>query len=91
MSDEIALPRWESFAHVSADQIAEVLEGSELVLFRWQLACGLIVDVHPWLAGRVAPNTPPTGGYYIRFDNGFETWMPTEEFDAVYRRVATEA
>jgi len=85
------VPRWEHHKRIEADRITGVSEGSELALFRWHLACGATVDVHQWLAARVAQGSSPIGGYYVKYDDGFESWEPKDEFEAVYRRVASEA
>ena len=88
---EPALPRWRPDGVVEADRITGVSEGSELALFRWHLACGATVDVHQWLAARVAPETSPIGGFYMKFADGFENWSPASLFEASYARIATEA
>lgn len=85
------VPRWEHHRRIEADRIVAVSEGSELALFRWHLECGATVDVHQWLAARVAQGSSPIGGYYVKYDDGFETWELKDEFEAIYRRVATEA
>ncbi len=85
------VPRWEHHKRIEADRIIAVSEGSELALFLWHLECGAVIDVHQWLAARVAQGSSPIGGYYVKYDDGFESWEPAAEFEAVYRRVATEA
>jgi len=88
---EPALPKWRADKIVEADRITGVSEGSELALFRWHLACGATVDVHQWLAARVAPETSPIGGFYIKYADGFESWSGGEAFEAGYSRIASEA
>ena len=86
-AEEQRLPRWQSHKEVLADKIVAVEDGNGPVLMRWRLACGILIDVGAALAARPA-GRPVLGGYYVRYEDGFESWSPAEPFEAGYTRTA---
>lgn len=93
MSDDkakVALPRWQSHRQFAGDKIVAVAErhvGIHIRPERWTLACGAVIDVSTELAARVPRNRAPIGGYYVRYDDGFESWSPAEPFESGYTRL----
>jgi hypothetical protein len=84
------LPRWQSHKIVEADRITEVLDvpDGDGAVTRWRLACGVVVDVSGPLDTRVPPDVySATAGYYVRYEDGYESWSPAEAFDAGYTRL----
>jgi hypothetical protein len=86
------LPRWQSHKIVEGDRITEVLNVPEAggdVTRRWRLACGIVVDVSHALAARVSPNVySATDGYYVLYEDGYESWSPAKAFEEGYSRLA---
>lgn len=81
--DNTKLPRWKSHKEVWADQIARVKDGGKT----WVLNCTEKVDVQSALSARVPAGTDPTGGYYVRYEDGFESWSPAKAFEEGYTRI----
>lgn len=93
MTDEPlpVLPRWQSHKIIEGDRITEVIkvdQGEEPPLIRWRLACGVVVDVSLALEGRVPPSEfSATGGYYVHYSDGYESWSPAGAFEEGYTRL----
>lgn len=85
MSAAVELPRWRSHKIVRGDKITGVLDEPR----RWCLACGGIVDVSDELQQRVPVKDGlqlAFGGYYVRYEDGFESWSPAKAFEEGYTR-----
>jgi hypothetical protein len=81
------LPRWQSHKIVEADRITEVLDTGTMT--RWRLACGVVVDVSGPLESRVPPDVhSATAGYYVLYEDGYESWSPAKAFEEGYSRLA---
>jgi hypothetical protein len=80
----VQLPRWQSHKIVAADKIVHVLF-SRGFPDRWELACGVIVGVSEDL--KMRGDEFPVGGYYIRYEDGFESWSPMKAFEEGYTRL----
>lgn len=82
------LPRWQCHKIVEGDRIVEVImEGEQ---WRWRLACGITVDVSPALYARVPPEVySANSGYYVVYDDGYESWSPAGAFEAGYSRLGS--
>lgn len=85
MSVSVQLPQWQSHKIVLADKI--VGGGVEVDRACWCLACGARIDLSRQLMARVPPKTSPIGGYYVRYEDGFESWSPAEAFEKGYTRL----
>jgi hypothetical protein len=88
------LPRWQSHKIVEADRITEVLHVPDVpddrgTVTRWRLACGVVVDVSGPLESRVPPDVhSATAGYYVLYEDGYESWSPSGAFESGYSRLA---
>lgn len=98
MAAEVQLPRWKSHKEVWGDKIVEVRdvgpanrEGPDDSGFRWVLACGAIISVSLHLHNRVSDvidaSLDPTGGYYVLYNDNYESWSPSEAFEEGYTRI----
>jgi hypothetical protein len=79
------LPRWRSHKTVWAAKITEV-DSTEAGARRWLLDGGDHVDPTPQLQSRIPAGTDPIGGYYVRYEDGFESWSPAAAFEGGYTR-----
>ena len=83
-----ALPEWVSHKRVWAAKIVELhFFGKKSPWFqaaRADLDCG-----HSVTLGReyLAKHQPQVGGYYVRYQDGYESWSPAEAFEGGYTRV----
>lgn len=94
MSDNVAsvaLPRWQSHKQVYGDKIVKIIDRiddpqRQFHESRWQwiLACGWLITVEHNL---VARGTPVVGDYYVRYDDGYESWSPAKAFEEGYTRL----
>ena len=88
MSEDFAqLPRWRSHKVVEADKIVAAFNESPSMHGHWNLLCGASVQVNLQLAHRVPEGVSAVGGYYVRYEDGFESWSPAEAFERGYTRV----
>lgn len=87
MSDASKLPRWQSHKVVEADKITGVSDGEGLILFRWHLACGMVIEVDEDLARRVTKGGQAVGGYYVRYLDGYQSWSPADAFEGGYAAI----
>ena len=94
MSGEgVALPRWKCHKEVWGDRIKEIRElGPNDELFstedsglRWILDCGGRISVKRSLIGR---GRPVVGDYYVRYEDGYESWSPAKAFEDGYTRIS---
>jgi hypothetical protein len=51
----------------------------------WILANGNRIHVSEDLKHRGGDN--PVGGYYVRYENGFESWSPAKAFEEGYTKI----
>lgn len=88
------LPRWRSHKQVWADRIVESRIHTHGGLDRidiWTLEGGGTVQVFGSLRSRVPTDRSPVGGYYVLYDDGYESWSPASAFEDGYRRVEPDA
>ena len=88
MSELTMMPRWQSHKIVEADKIVgdqTDLEGFPGFGNCWLLACGIVVMVHYDLQKR--GGSDPIGGYYVRYEDGYESWLPAKAFEEGYSRI----
>ena len=79
------LPRWQSHKVVEADKIVgdqTDLEGYPANGSCWLLSCGVVIPNPP--QSRVPEGVSPIGGYFVRYEDGFESWSPSEAFGNGY-------
>ena len=81
------LPRWQSHKRVWGDKIEAAVDESPSMHGHWDLLCGASVAVSLQLARRVPEGVNPVGGYYVRYNDGFESWSPAEAFERGYTRL----
>lgn len=90
------LPRWRSHKQVWADRIierryySETADGGERTEV-WTLEGGGVIQAFGSLRSRVPTDRSPVGGYYILYDDGYESWSPASAFEDGYRRVEPDA
>lgn len=79
----VRLPRWNCHKSVFADKITAIqtTETAGHVTTAWNLACGAVVSVAPEMILR---GSPVLGDYYVRYDDGYESWSPVKAFEEGY-------
>ena len=77
MSASVELPRWKCHKEVLAFKITSV---NENVLH----GDGLQIEVSQRF---LAKHVPRTGGYYVRYEDGYESYSPAEAFEGGYTRI----
>ena len=84
------LPQWQSHKKVWADKIVGIHRAGTMqdVFFtEWRLDGGGSVPAPPTLVGRVPEGQSAIGGYYVRYEDGFESWSPAKAFEEGYTRI----
>ena len=79
MDEKVQLPRWQSHKKVWADKIVKIGEGAIL-----HLDCGGHREVPDNFFAR---GFPQVGDYYVRYEDGYESWSPTKAFEEGYTRI----
>lgn len=74
------LPRWKSHKIVEAFEIEEIRGVTQARL----LGSGYSVFVSDEY---IAKHHPAIGGYYVRYEDGYESWSPKEAFENGYSRI----
>ena len=81
------IPYWKSHKVVQADKVVGS-EGVNLgVDTYWLLEGGVKVPVGEALLDRVPIGVSFIGGYYVRYEDGFESWSPPGPFEKGYTRL----
>lgn len=86
--EPVSLPTWASHKVVRGDKISHRRTSGTLVL-----ACGVEIDLtdprHVDLSKRLDAMMPKelSGGYYVRYQDGYESWSPAEAFETGYVRI----
>lgn len=88
------IPRWQSHKVVTGDKVIAIerifdathKDGPQHVE-QWTLTVGAVITAGGSLRSRVTA-ADAIGGYYIRYDSGYESWTAAEEFEAGYTRIA---
>lgn len=86
--EPVSLPTWASHKVVRGDKISHRRTSGTLVL-----ACGVEIDLtdprHVDLGKRLDAMMPKelSGGYYVRYQDGYESWSPAEAFETGYVRI----
>lgn len=83
-----SLPQWQSHKKVWADQIIAVEQRPEYDL--WVLAGHVEIEARTELQNRVPTGTDPVGGYYVQYEDGFESWSPEDAFEGGYTLIEVE-
>lgn len=91
MNSTANLLRWQSHKCVWADKIERIIDryddprrpASES-RWVWELRGGTRIVVDPAL---IARGTPVVGDYYVRYDDGYESWSPKKAFEEGYTLV----
>ena len=84
----IELPKWKSHKIVQADKIVRRRTSGTLVL-----ECGLEIDLadpaREGFANRLQAMMPQqlSGGYYVCYSDGYESWSPAKAFEEGYSRM----
>lgn len=95
MTTTTELPSWRCHKVVQADKIASVVHDagvgnpipfdSSCRMFR--LDCGADIVIGDDLHDRMARMPmSPVGGYYVRYEDGYESWSPAKAFEDGYTR-----
>lgn len=82
--EDVAIPQWQSHKKVWGDKIVAVFDESPSMVGHWELLCGETVVVSIQLAHRVPVGVNPVGGYYVLYEDGFESWSPAKAFEEGY-------
>jgi hypothetical protein len=77
------MQKFKSHKTVEAAKIVEVLDLSENDGWRLRFEDG-VVSVSPSYMDK---HQPKAGGYYVRYEDGYESWSPAETFEAGYSLV----
>lgn len=81
MTNDRELPRYKCHKQVSAAKIAAI---------KWEDGGWVITPADEGCApfrvqaGYVHKHNPQPGGYYVRYEDGYESWSPAEAFEAGY-------
>lgn len=84
----VELPKWKSHKIVQADKIVRRRTSGTLVL-----ECGLEIDLadpaREGFANRLQAMMPQqlSGGYYVCYSDGYESWSPAKAFEEGYSRM----
>lgn len=76
----IALPLYKSHKVVGAFKIAEIINGS---LNSWNGA--IKVNVRDEYFSK---HKPQVGGYYVKYEDGYESYSPAQAFESGYTRIS---
>lgn len=83
------LPVWKSHKLIFGDRILQVqhdpLQPGEIW---WKLEGGGLVHVEKSLYARVPIGIPPAGGFFVRYEDGYESWSPAGAFEGGYTRIS---
>ena len=77
-----SLPRWRCHKLVDADRIEEIIHADGAVTLTLSEGAQIVVT-KAW----DRRHRPKVGGYFVRYDDGYESYSPAEAFDAGYTRV----
>lgn len=85
------VPTWRSHKEVCGDKVINKVavmgnDGEDRVE-HWELEGGAVVKVLGSLRNRVPEGVDPVGGYYVLYEDGFESWSPAKPFEDGYTRV----
>ncbi len=76
------LTKWQCHKQVWAEKIINIRYSQSDPHISWELANGEIVTVSNDLLCR--GTSTPVGGYYVLYENGYESWSPADIFEAGY-------
>lgn len=89
----VELPRWQSHKQVFGDKIVEIRDRADDPLrsasdsrWQWVLEHGGVITVSH---GLIARGAPVVGDYYVRYDDGYESWSPAKAFEEGYTLLRT--
>lgn len=78
------LPKWQAHRIVGAAKIEKIERQGNTGLYLLHLEGGLHVHVTYSFVER---HTPFVGGYFVRHNDGFESFSPKHAFEEGYRRI----
>ena len=91
--NQTELTQWKSHKKVWAEQVLAARDngpncesafvGDTHIV--WLLANGGYIHVSEELKHRGGDN--PVGGYYVRYEDGFESWSPAKAFEEGYTKI----
>jgi hypothetical protein len=87
----VVIPQWQSHKKVWASKIINEYEreslGPDDSSITWELECGAKIHVSQKLFARLPEGGEGIFGYYVRYEDGFESWSPKEAFESGYTRI----
>ena len=89
LPDEFPLPLWQSHKQVRASKIQSisgpgVKEGQPVEGCALHLECGVTVHVDEHYMRK---HCPESGGYYVRYPDGYKSWSPAAAFEDGYSQI----
>lgn len=84
------LPKWKCHKEVQADKIVdEGYDGNtHAVSLKLESGESIVVRVLSPFWERLPPGEKSTvGGYYVRYEDGYESWSPAKAFEDGYTRI----
>lgn len=79
----MSLPKYQSHKIVEAAKITGMLKGPEGTTLMFAESEDITVDLR-----YVEKHEPQIGGYYVRYEDGYESWSPADAFEGGYTRIA---
>lgn len=88
MSDQEIFARWQCHKQVSAAKIAKIYTDDEgEVIWLLEIVPGARSAVMKVKNELIARGAPEVGDYYVRYDDGYESWSPKKAFEDGYTRI----
>ena len=87
---ERQMPRYKSHKEVSALKIKEVIGAERKNVGKEDEYCALLIFEDGGYAHKevghdyVVKHQPKAGGYYVRYEDGYESWSPAQAFEGGY-------
>lgn len=83
----MSLPKWKCHKIVEADQIVEIKYGIDGA--RWHLKCGIVIA--PIVTAKLTQRgAPKVNDFYVRYNDGYESWSPRQAFEEGYALLEPE-
>lgn len=76
------LPRWLCHKMVDADRIVELIYADGALTMRLSEGAQVVVS-KAW----DKQHSPAVGGYFVRYDDGYQSYSPAKAFEEGYSRV----
>lgn len=81
------LPLWQSHKIVEAAKIIRTAGDETIQMWILDLPGNVGVNAGGNLLARVPVGADPVGGYYVRYEDVFESWSPAKAFEEGYTRI----